>query len=1122
MKKLVIFLLFTFLVNNFYAQNKNYWSIHKESGSRMDLDKSVLRESFPKEFKLFDLNLFSMRENLFSIIENKATKNKTIITLPNIKGQIEEFEVFEASNFESDLQAQFPEIRAFSGKGITDKYATLKLSISPEGIQTIVFRTDRENEFIEAYSKDHTVYAVFNSQRDKSKLNWSCSTEDRNLVNDLNLKVSNFNKSSDGKLRTMRLAQSCTAEYSNFFGATSAAQVNLVLAAFNNTLTRCNGVYEKDLALHLNLISESTNVIFYDPASDPYSPTPDPWNTELQNTLSSSLTGVGTSLAANNAAYDIGHLFGASGGGGSAGCIGCVCVDDTSSLTDTRKGSGYTSPSTGNPPSGDFFDIDYVVHEVGHQLGATHTFSHNNEARGTNVEVGSGWTIMGYAGITRYDVAAHSIDSFHAVSISQIQNNLVTKTCPVSTSISENNATPIVSTLKSYNIPKSTPFVLSGSATDANPDDVLTYSWEQMDDGDNKLSAESNASITKVIGPNFVSFSPTASPNRYFPKLSSVIANSNTTSNVDGDTGILLEALSSVSRDFKFRLTVRDNAVYSSVPPVKVGQTAFTDTKITVNAGAGPFLLTSPNTVLSWEAGTNQNVTWDVAGTTSNGVNTSFVDIFLSTDGGQTYPIKLASKVPNDGSETITVPNNVGSLNRIMVKGFENVFFDISNSNFTIAAPSSTFALSAKDEQSKFICSEASASFTFDYATIGGFTGTTTFSATGIPTGSSTTFSPNTISTANETVTMTINDLSTAPTGVYNIVVTGTSGSIVKTISFNLYVKFSNVILVSPADNESPINTNFKLIWNASENATSYDIQVATDSEFKNILFSGNSNTNSYNLNGLSDLTNYFWRVLPKNFGCAGDYSTPFKFTTGVLNCTTTASTIVPLNIPNTPSNSPVVSNLNITTGNKIGDVNITMNISHTYIADLSAYLTSPSGTQIKLFGNPCNTGATINDINATFDDSGVVTVCANNPGVSGTVLPLQSLSVFNGENPVGIWKLSVYDLFDQDGGKINSWSLNVCNLDKTPLSLVDNQFQDFSLSPVPNDGNFNIKLSSLTNENIKINVSDVQGRQVYEKSFFNTGAFNQYISLDKIQTGIYFVNVTDGIKKTVRRIIVE
>lgn len=293
MKKTLLLTLVAVLFTTFgFSQTDRFWAMHDSNSGKITTDKGVARLSFPKVFKLYNLNADLLRQQLFSITGNQVSKHSTIISLPNADGAIEQFEVYEASNFEPDLQAQFPEIRAFSGQGITDKYATLKLSISPQGIQTMVFRADKENEFIEPYSLDHTIYAVFKSQRNKGALAWTCSTDDKKMVTEVTTKYSNTNKSSAGQLKVMRLAQSCNGEYANYFGATSSIQVGLVLAAFNATLTRCNGVYEKDLGLHLNLVASTTNVIYYNSATDPYTTLAN-WNKQLQNTLSANLTGTG-------------------------------------------------------------------------------------------------------------------------------------------------------------------------------------------------------------------------------------------------------------------------------------------------------------------------------------------------------------------------------------------------------------------------------------------------------------------------------------------------------------------------------------------------------------------------------------------------------------------------------------------------------------------------------------------------------------------------------------------------------------------------------------------------------------------------------------------------------------
>ena len=871
---LLLTLSFVLFTTAGFSQADKYWSANNESIQKISTDKAVTRLSFPKLFKLFNLNIEPLKQELFSVADN-ASRHSTVISLPNADGKMEQFEIVEASNFEPDLQAQFPQIRAFSGKGITDKYATVKLSLSPQGIQAMIFRTDKENEFIEPYSQDHTVYAVFNSQRSKGSLPWTCSTDDKKLVTDINTQVSNAGIAarSGGDLKTMRLAQSVTAEYSNFFGATNASQVGLVLAAINATLTRCNGVYEKDLAVHLNLVAASTNVIYYNPATDPYDDgatgSTGTWNGQLQATLTSVI---------GEANYDIGHLFGASGGGGNAGCIGCIC-------TNGSKGSGFTSPADGIP-QGDNFDIDYVVHEVGHQMGGNHTFSYALEGTGVNKEVGSGITIMGYAGITNYDPAPHSIDIFHEASIAQIQANLATKACPVTTSIV--NSTPVVAAVSNYTIPISTPFALTGSATDADPADVLTYCWEQNDNSTTS-AASSVASATKTTGPNFLSFSPTASPTRFFPRLSTILSGLLITPTLGGDAICNTEALSSVARTLNFRLTVRDNAPFSSTAPVSVGQTQFTDMIVTVSATSGPFAVTAPNTAVSWVGGTSQAITWSVANTTAAPVSCANVKISLSTDGGQTFPIVLAASTPNDGTETFTVPNIETTTARIKVEAVGNIFFDISNSDFTI-----TTDFDFDNPAPVLVGCNGAASATLTLGTVAyvGYNTPINLSATGVPSGTNLSISPNPLTPGNS-ATITLNNVNTLAAGTYNITITGVSGTVTKTRVISFTVQSGT----APTINTQPSNVTVCSGQNAAFSITtsglpvsSYQWQLSTDGgiNFNNIA---SATSSAFNISATSiSQNNYRYRVI----------------VTGQCNAVTSNAAILTVNAtPTTPVITP-------------------------------------------------------------------------------------------------------------------------------------------------------------------------------------------------------------------------
>ena len=662
MKKQLLLIIFAFLTINFgFSQTDKAWKTHE--GGEISVLKSANRESFPQEFKLMQLDLTVLKSSLNNVSDRTAlNRNNVVISIPNADGKLERFQVYEASNFDAELQAQFPQIRSYVGAGIDDEYAVLRMSLDPRGIQKKKKRAGKPAEFMEPYSKDGKIYAVYKKKKKRGKLPFTCSTPEQVLTNDLATPEVTA-RSSAGSLLTFRLALSCNGEYANHFGATNATNVALVLAQFNATMTRVNGVFEKDFAIHMNIVASTTNVIFYNPATDPYT-TMANWNTQLQQTLNTTLTGPSTSLAANNAAYDVGHMFGETGGGGNAGCIGCVCVNGAASGNGSTKGRGITSPADG-VPMGDTFDIDYVAHELGHQFGANHTFSNANEGYGVNKEVGGGVTIMGYAGITSYNTHMNSIDIFHSASIAQVQANMVGKTCPTSTPIT--HSAPVVNAGADYTIPLSTPFVLTGSATDAGGGS-LTYAWEQNDDGGANTDAASVASPTKTTGPNFACYPASANSFRYFPTFSSILNGSTTTAGLD----VTAEALSSVNRTLNFRLTVRDNVVGQ-------GQTNFDDVVVTVANKTALTVTMAAGT--SYPVGSTQTVVWTGA-TGANGHSTisggANVDILFSSDNGVTWTTLLVGTT-NDGSQAVTLPAGVAApFCRFMVKASGNVFFNIS------------------------------------------------------------------------------------------------------------------------------------------------------------------------------------------------------------------------------------------------------------------------------------------------------------------------------------------------------------------------------------------------------------------------------------------------------------
>ncbi|WP_413999879.1 reprolysin-like metallopeptidase [Flavobacterium sp. W1B] len=653
MKK-IIFCLFVILSGSvIHAQKESPWKrINRVATSdyqRNGTDRTAEKELF------FQLDQVMLKQSLNALGSKTDKKQSKQIKIPNRNGVLEEFLVWESSNFDPELQAKYPDIKSYAGIGVTDSRASLNFSLSPDGIQTMVLRADSDSEFIENSSDDKNVYVLFNSKsRAMGNLPFVCKTEDIALNKQLLGKASKISANSK-VFKTLRLALSCTGEYATYHGGTVAG----ALAAMNATMTRVNGVFNRDLAVKLQLIANNDLIVYTSAIADPYSDAAKgvdgSWSQELQDNLTNVI---------GNDNYDIGHLFGASGGGGNAGCIGCVCVNPTIGEP-LAKGSAYTSPGNGNP-KGDAFDIDFVAHEMGHQLGANHTFSESIEGTGVNVEPGSGSTIMGYAGIADNNIQNNSDDYFAYVSIMQIQNNLASKDCPISVNLDNNP--PVVSAGPDWTIPKGTAFVLTGT-TSGSDSNAITYCWEQNDDAKTQSGSSSIAFPAKPDGPLFRSLKPSSLAVRYMPALGTVLS---------GRLSSTWESVSSIARTLHFTLTARDNASLGTA------QTSTAAMVVNVSGAAGPFEITSQNSEnLSWFQGENTSITWGVNGSNALQGSTN-VNIKLSTDGGLTFPIILASNTPNDGSEIITVPDIVAKNCRILVEPTANIYYAINSKAFAI------------------------------------------------------------------------------------------------------------------------------------------------------------------------------------------------------------------------------------------------------------------------------------------------------------------------------------------------------------------------------------------------------------------------------------------------------
>ena len=250
------------------------------------------------------------------------------------------------------------------------------------------------------------------------------------------------------------------------------------------------------------------------------------------------------------------------------------------------------------------------------------------------------------------------------------------------------NTFPIVTAPAGFTIPLRTPFALTGSATDAEGDTIVySLGAERPRRRDRarrcsttrrrtarcsrcsrsrRRSARTDTLLYNSPDENHL----TTSPTRVFPDLEQILDN-----NTNAETGacppgpIAPPVPIPVKECFSEFLPTSDYVGFAAstrrraalplhgARPAGGGGNSAADTTLTLAPNAGPFLVTAPNTAVTYPGGSTQTVTWDKANTDIPPISATDVKISLSTDGGLTYPNVLAASTANDGSEAVTIPN---------------------------------------------------------------------------------------------------------------------------------------------------------------------------------------------------------------------------------------------------------------------------------------------------------------------------------------------------------------------------------------------------------------------------------------------------------------------------------
>jgi hypothetical protein len=1106
-------LIFYSISSNVCAQSVFF----KDADENAISKNNTYRIIVPEKYRTTFLNTNELKNFLWSLpaeqnIVNR--KNAPILLLPMPDGKMARFHVWEYKMMEPALAEIFPEIKTFVGQGIDDPNAIVRFDYNPYfGFSAQIFSING-NVYIDPYARGDINHCISYFSKDyRRDYPFKCRTFTDSSFQEHTEKIAR-GQCRGSNIYTFRLAVACTGEYAIAVCSPAAPSTAATMAAITTTVNRVNGIYEKELAMRFILVGNNSQIVFLNPATDPYT-NGNAFLMQIENQTTLNNV-IGT------ANYDAGIVFG----------TGDMSMTVTFSFCSwSNKGKAVCGLPN---PVGDLFDVNRVCHNLGHVFGAPDTYNSNDAIcmEGPSIggwEPGSGTTIMAATGTCGPDNLQPQPDPFfHTESFDAITQ--FTPSCGVMIPNGGNRPPRIIfMPVIGYNIPQGTPFTFNAVAMD-DDGDPITYCWETTNRG--PVGAWNSGNLNG--SPFFKSRAPKTSGSRTFPDMNVILAGY-PANPLPVQGGLKGETLPVTTAGIGIRLTIRDNRGGVINDQADCHNALFPLGVYTV-PGTGPFKVNLPDGGETWSAGSQQTILWDVAGTTGAMINTQMVNILLSTDGGFTYPFLLAASVPNDGFEVLTMPNISTTTARIKVEAVQNIFFDISNANFSIAPAPVGFEFGNPNIQT--VNCPAPATVTYSLGTIsnGGYNTPIALSASGVPAGASISFGTNPVQPGNSSI-VTLNNVNTVSQGVYYITVTGTSGVITRArvLVLNLQTGPNPVITTQPVSQTDCEGSNVTFTI-ASPSAISYQWQISTDGGFVFNNITPNGNSSSYTISGITfQHNNYRYRCI-----VTGQCNNTISNVVRVNVWNAALITAHPQNVSACAGSSKTFSvsvfsgapsyQWQVNTNNGAGFTNIIGATSD--ILALFSVTTGMNNNQYRcLVYNPnCFTPTVSNSATLTVNELPVVTINAAPytklfPGLetiitatgsaSAGALPFSFRWFLNGAQlggvtgntyKAGISRLGNYrvDIVDARGCVSQSNILNIGDSVTNRLFIFPNPANTSVEFAFHNPGGLQV--------NWQITIYNATGGKVFYDRIFNSGTYPKMVeNVSRFTKGVYFVVLSDN-----------